>query len=58
VLTGWAGKGGVPRRAWPDLPHSTQRSIVSSVMQTITIGPGRRGSNVFDPSRIQITCAA
>jgi hypothetical protein len=57
VLTGWTGNGGVLRRAWPGLPHSTQRSIISPVMQTITIGPGRRGSDVFDPSRLQITWA-
>lgn len=58
VLDGWAGKGGVLRSAWPDLPHSTQRTIISAVMQTITVGPGRRGVNAFDPSRVQIAWAA
>lgn len=43
---------GSARRLWPSLDFDRRRAIVSAVLDHVTVGPGRRGYNRFDPSRI------
>jgi DNA invertase Pin-like site-specific DNA recombinase len=40
------------RNSWGDLPLSRRQAILSAVLQSVTIGPGRRGFNRFDPERV------
>jgi site-specific DNA recombinase len=46
--------GNVPalRETWSSLPLTQQRSIVAAVLDHAVIGPGRRGYNRFDPTRV------
>ena len=47
------GQGEVLRREWSTLPLTRQRAILETVMDHAVIGPGRRGLNRFDPTRVQ-----
>jgi site-specific DNA recombinase len=40
---------------WADLGFDQKRLILETVIDTITVGPGRPGFNRFDPDRIGIT---
>ena len=42
------------RQRWPDLGFDQQRLILETVIETVTVGPGRPGYNRFDPGRIGI----
>jgi DNA invertase Pin-like site-specific DNA recombinase len=43
---------------WPTLSFDRQRAIIGAVVDKVTIGPGRRGYNRFDLSRVGITWRA
>lgn len=49
---------GVARTRWPEVGFDQRRAIVSALIERITIGPGRRGFNRFDPSRLSIVWRA
>lgn len=40
------------RDSWGDLPLARRRAILSTVLDHVTIQPGRRGFNRFDPERV------
>jgi site-specific DNA recombinase len=44
---------GALAKRWPDLGFDQQRLIIETVIETVTVGPGRRGYNRFDPARIE-----
>jgi hypothetical protein len=48
-----AGQGGTLSREWAVLPLSRQQAIIRLVLDHAVIGPGRRGLNRFDPSRVR-----
>jgi site-specific DNA recombinase len=43
------------RSRWPDLGFDQKRAILTLVVDRITIGPGVRGLNRFDPRRVEFT---
>jgi site-specific DNA recombinase len=45
---------GALRQRWPDLGFDQQRLILETVIDTVTVGPGRQGFNRFDPARVEI----
>jgi site-specific DNA recombinase len=45
---------GALAKRWPDLGFDQQRLILETVIDTITVGPGRQGYNKFDPNRVSI----
>lgn len=49
-----AGFGAKLREAWEGESFDWRRAIVTTLVDTVTIGPGRRGLNRFDPSRVTI----
>lgn len=51
ALDGFHGQPGALRDAWGTLPVERRRAIVASVLEAVTVGPGRRGYNRFDPAR-------
>jgi site-specific DNA recombinase len=51
------GKGGLAKR-WAGLGFDQQRLILETLIETITVGPGRKGYNRFDPNRITIAWKA
>ncbi len=52
VLDGHLGNGATLREQWAGLNLDRQRAIVRTVLDYATVGPGVRGRNTFDPSRI------
>lgn len=52
VLEGHVGQAPALRERWPDLPLTRQHAIVAAVLDHLVVGPGRRGYNRFDPSRL------
>jgi site-specific DNA recombinase len=52
VLNGYVGHADSLRRQWNTLTAARQRAIVSALLDSIVIGPGVRGRNTFDPSRV------
>ena len=54
ALDDFAGRPGALRAAWGDLSFDRQRAIVATIVDKVTIGPGRRGFNRFDPSRVDV----
>jgi site-specific DNA recombinase len=52
VLDGHVGGGVALREAWATLPLTRQRAIVAAVLDHAVIGPGRRGYNRFEPTRV------
>ena len=52
ALDGYVGHADALRRQWDSLTAARQRAIVSALLDSIVIGPGVRGRNVFDPSRV------
>jgi DNA invertase Pin-like site-specific DNA recombinase len=53
VLAGHVGNGEQLRSQWEDMPLTRQRAIVAAVVDHVVVGPGRRGYNRFDPSRLR-----
>jgi hypothetical protein len=47
------GVTGSARRKWATLGFDPQRAVLTALFLGITVGPGRRGYNKFDPSRVQ-----
>lgn len=43
---------GTARKRWPSLTFDQQRAVLRSLFAGITIGPGKRGFNRFDPARV------
>jgi hypothetical protein len=52
VLDGYAGNAAALREQWDSLDLSQQHAIVPAVLDHVTVGPGRRGYNRFDESRL------
>jgi hypothetical protein len=52
TLDQYAGRGEELRPEWDSLDLSQQRAIVASVLDHVVVGPGRRGYNRFDESRL------
>jgi site-specific DNA recombinase len=48
----YVGDGSALRGAWPELPLTRQRAIVAGVLDHVDVGAGRRGRNLFDPTRL------
>ena len=46
------GNGASLRERWADLTLTRQEQIVAAVLDHVVVGPGRRGFNSFDPSRL------
>lgn len=53
VLDPYIGNVPALRETWPFLPLTRQRAIVAAVLDHAVIGPGRRGYNRFDPTRVK-----
>ena len=54
ALSGYVGRTGVLESAWGGFDLGRRRSIVGAVVERVTVGPGRRGFNRFDPSRLDV----
>jgi site-specific DNA recombinase len=52
TLHGLAGTGVALREVWEHEPLDWRRTIIGAVLESITIGPARRGYNRFDPTRV------
>jgi site-specific DNA recombinase len=53
LLESYVGNGAVLREQWRSLDLSQQHAIVSEVLDHVVVGPGRRGYNRFDESRLR-----
>ena len=49
---------GVARTRWPEVGFDQRRAILAAMIESITIGAGRRGFNRFDPGRLAIAWRA
>ena len=52
ALDGYLGNRDALRETWETLDLSRQRAIIAAVIDHIEVGPGRRGYNRFDESRL------
>ena len=52
VLDGYVGNGDGLRAEWDSLDLSQQHAIVAAVVDSVVVGPARRGYNRFDESRL------
>ena len=52
VLDRYVGNGAGLRADWDALDLSQQHAIVAAVLDHVVVGPGRRGYNRFDESRL------
>lgn len=52
VLDGHIGNASDLRERWGELTLSRQRAIVAAVLDHVIVGPGRRGLNRFDETRL------
>lgn len=52
VLDRYIGNGAGLRAEWDSLDLSQQHAIVAAVFDSVRVGPGRRGYNRFDESRL------
>jgi hypothetical protein len=52
TLEPFVGKGKQLRADWSSLDLSQQHAIVAAILDHVTVGPGRRGYNRFDESRL------
>lgn len=50
----YVGRAGVLRNAWGGYDVAHQQAVVASVVDRVTVLPGRRGYNRFDPGRFEI----
>lgn len=46
------GQADLLRERWASLPLTRQRAIVAAVLDHVVVGPGKRGLNRFDPTRL------
>jgi DNA invertase Pin-like site-specific DNA recombinase len=53
TLRGIVGHGDALGGEWAGLPLTRQQAIIATVLDHAVVGPGRRGYNRFDPSRIR-----
>jgi site-specific DNA recombinase len=53
ALDGYLGNADALREAWETLDLSRQRAIVTALLDRVEVGPGRRGYNRFDESRLR-----
>jgi len=53
TLDPFVGKGDELREQWAALDLSQQHAIVAAVVDHVVVGPGRRGYNRFDESRLR-----
>jgi site-specific DNA recombinase len=51
------GLTGSARALWPTLSFDRRRAVLQSVLEDVTVRPGRRGFNRFDPLRVAPTWA-
>ena len=52
VIDRYVGNGAGLRADWDSLDLSQQHAIVAAVVDSVVVGPGRRGYNRFDDSRL------
>jgi hypothetical protein len=52
VLSEHLGNAAGLRERWAGLTLTRQEQIVAAVLDHVVVGPGRRGYNRFDPSRL------
>ena len=52
VLDRYIGNGKGLRADWDSLDLSQQHAIVAAVIDSVVVGPGRRGYNRFDEARL------
>jgi hypothetical protein len=52
ALDGYLGNSGALRSQWESLTPPRRRAIVAALLESITIGPGTKGRNIFDPARV------
>jgi DNA invertase Pin-like site-specific DNA recombinase len=55
VLNGHVGHADEVRKRWPDLGLDRRRAIIAAALSHVTVKPGRRGYNRFDPQRFDLT---
>jgi site-specific DNA recombinase len=49
------GLGKALREAWEAEPFDWRRALILAVVERVTVGPGRKGYNRFDPRRVTIS---
>jgi hypothetical protein len=52
TLDAYRGRGAELRENWGSLDLNQQHAVVASVVDHVVVGPGRRGYNRFDESRL------
>lgn len=52
TLTAHIGNADELRERWQEMNLTRQQQIVAAVLDHVDVGPGRRGYNRFDPSRL------
>jgi site-specific DNA recombinase len=52
VLDGYVGRSDKLRAEWDSLDLSQQHTIIATVVDSVVVGPARRGYNRFDESRL------
>jgi hypothetical protein len=52
TLDAYRGRGAELRESWGSLDLNQQHTIVAAVVDHVVVGPGRRGYNRFDESRL------
>ena len=52
ALSAYVGNGAGLRAEWDALDLSQQHAIVAAVVDSVVVGPARRGYNRFDESRL------
>ena len=52
AVADWIGNGELLRAQWADLSLPRQQAIIMAVIDHIVIGPGQRGYNRFDHTRV------
>jgi hypothetical protein len=52
VIDAYIGNGDGLRADWDSLDLSQQHAIVATVVDSVVVGPARRGYNRFDESRL------
>jgi hypothetical protein len=58
ALDGFLGNADALRESWDALDLSRQRAVVAALLDRLEVGPGRRGYNRFDESRLRLVWRA
>jgi hypothetical protein len=53
ALVPFVGEAERLREQWQEMTLTRQQQIVASLLEYVVVGPGRRGYNRFDPSRLE-----